>query len=90
LIALMARRRLLLQTGSTDLWSDPKGEFLAAVAAEPVHKLFGKKGPGTIVFPSANNESVLLNDLGYFMHDGGHGTFPDDWPRFIKFMKKFL
>ena len=47
LVALMAPRPLLLQTGSTDYWSDPKGEFLAAVAAEPVYKLFGKQGPGT-------------------------------------------
>jgi hypothetical protein len=90
LVALMAPRPLLLQTGSTDYWSDPKGEFLAAVAAEPVYKFFGKKGPGTNLFPAAKDESLLLNDLGYFMHDGGHGTFPDDWPRFLKFMKKFL
>ncbi len=33
LVALMAPRPLLLQTGDTDNWSDPKGEFLAAVAA---------------------------------------------------------
>jgi len=37
LVALMALRPLLLQTGDTDYWSDPKGEFLAAVAAEPVY-----------------------------------------------------
>lgn len=36
LISLIAPRPLLLQTGDTDNWSDPKGEFLAAVAAEPV------------------------------------------------------
>jgi len=39
LVALMAPRPLLLQTGTTDNWSDPKGEFLAAVAAEPVYEL---------------------------------------------------
>ncbi len=32
LVALIAPRPVLLQTGSTDYWSDPKGEFLAAVA----------------------------------------------------------
>ena len=31
LVALMAPRPLLLQTGNTDKWSDPKGEFLAAL-----------------------------------------------------------
>jgi hypothetical protein len=89
LVALMAPRPLLLQTGDTDYWSDPKGEFLAAVAAEPVYKLFGKKGPGTDVMPAAGDTS-LLNTLGYYMHKGGHGTVPSDWPIFVSYMKKYL
>ena len=42
LVSLIAPRPLFLQTGDTDLWSDPKGEFLAAVAAAPVYQLLGK------------------------------------------------
>jgi hypothetical protein len=90
LVALMAPRPLLLQTGSTDFWSDPKGEFLAAVAAEPVYKLFGEKGPGTSVMPAAGDTSLLLNRLGYFMHDGGHTVLAEDWTHFIAYMKKHL
>lgn len=89
LISLIAPRPLLLQTGSTDNWSDPKGEFLAAIAAEPVYKLFGKNGPGTTVFPAAGDTS-LLNPLGYYMHDGGHGVFPQDYDVFIEYINKFL
>jgi hypothetical protein len=89
LISLIAPRPLLLQTGSTDGWSDPKGEFLAANAASPVYKLFGKSGPNTDVFPAAGDTS-LLNTLGYYMHDGGHGVFPQDYDVFIKFMSKYL
>jgi hypothetical protein len=89
LVALMAPRPLLLQTGDTDYWSDPKGEFLAAVAAEPVYKLFNKQGPGTGVMPKAGDQS-FLNTLGYYMHSGGHGTLPSDWPIFINYLKKFL
>jgi hypothetical protein len=85
LVALMAPRPLLLQTGDTDYWSDPKGEFLAAVAGGPVFELLGKKSLGTDVMPGPGQP--VLNDLGYFMHKGGHGALPSDFEVFIKFMK---
>ena len=28
--------------------------------------------------------------LSYYMHDGGHGMIPSDWPVFIDFMKTYL
>ncbi len=86
LVALIAPRPLLLQTGNTDKWSDPKGEFLAAVAAEPVYKLFGKQGLGTDQMPAASQP--ILHDMGYMMHDGGHGMVPSDWDVYIRFMKQ--
>jgi hypothetical protein len=85
LVALMAPRPLLLQTGNTDDWSDPKGEFVAAVNGGPVYELLGKKSLRTDVYPPAGQP--ILNDLGYFMHDGGHGALPDDYKVFIRFMK---
>jgi len=88
LIALIAPRPVLLQTGNTDRWSDPKGEFLAAVAARPVFELLGKKGPETDQFPSAGQ--FVGDTLGYFMHAGGHGTIPSDWDQFLKFMEMHL
>jgi len=88
LVALIAPRPVLLQTGSTDSWSDPKGEFLAAVAAEPVYKLLGKDGLGTDVWPAA--KQPILHDIGYYMHDGGHGMVPTDWAIYVEFLKKHL
>lgn len=85
LVSLIAPRPLLLQTGDTDYWSDPKGEFDAAVAAAPVYELFGKKGLETTQWPAAG--TPILNDLGYFMHSGGHGTVPEDYDVYIDFMK---
>ena len=85
LISLMAPRPLLLQTGDSDNWSDPKGEFLAAVAAGPVYEFLGKKPLGTDVYPAPG--VPILNDLGYYMHAGGHGAMPSDYEIFIKFMK---
>lgn len=86
LVSLMAPRPLLLQTGDTDKWSDPRGEFLSAVAAEPVYNLLGKKGLGIDTMPDAG--VPILNDLGYFMHSGGHGALPADYDIFIQFMRK--
>ncbi len=88
LIALIAPRPLLLQTGSTDKWSDPKGEFLAAAAAGPVYKILGKQDLGTDVWPEA--KQPILHDLSYYMHDGGHGMVPTDWDIYIEFLRKHL
>jgi hypothetical protein len=85
LVALMAPRPLLLQTGNTDFWSDPKGEFVAAVNGGPVYELLGKKSLRTDIMPAAGQP--ILNDLGYYMHDGRHGALPADYAIFIKFIK---
>lgn len=85
LIALIAPRPLLLQTGSTDKWSDPKGEFLAAVAAGPVYRLLGKQDLGTTEWPQP--KQPILHDLSYYMHEGGHGMVPSDWDIYVQFLK---
>lgn len=86
LIALVAPRPILIQSGDEDFFSDPKGEFLAALAAEPVFKLFGKNGLGSAM-PDPGDRS-MLNTLGFYMHKGGHTVLPDDFDVFIEFMKK--
>jgi hypothetical protein len=88
LIALIAPRPLLLQTADLDFWSDPKGEFLAAVAAAPVYKLLNKDPLDTDQWPMP--KVPILHDLGYYMHDGPHGIVPSDWPIYLDFMKMHL
>jgi len=85
LVTLMAPRPVLLQTGDKDLWSDPKGEFLAAVAAGPVYRLLGKQGLETDQMPPAG--TPILHTIGYYMHAGGHGTIPSDWDQYLKFLQ---
>lgn len=88
LLALIAPRPVLLQTGDTDSWSDPKGEFLAAVAAGPVYKLLSKDGLDTDAWPAA--KIPILHDIGYYMHEGGHGMVPSDWDIYLQFLKMHL
>ncbi|MGH9666736.1 MAG: acetylxylan esterase [Bryobacteraceae bacterium] len=88
LIALMAPRSVMLQTGDSDRWSDPKGEFRAAVAAGPVYRLLGKQGLDVEKMPAAGEP--VLHDIGYYMHHGGHGALPADWDQFLKFIRLHL
>jgi hypothetical protein len=88
LVALVAPRPLLLQTGNSDYWSDPKGEFLAAVSAGPVYKLLGKDPLDTDVWPAA--KQPIFHDLAYYMHDGPHGMVPTDWGIYLQFLKMHL
>jgi hypothetical protein len=88
IIALVAPRPILLQTGSTDKWSDPYGEFLAAKAATPVFALLGQKGIEQYSLPATGKP--LMNTLGYLMHDGPHGVMPADWPVFLDFLDAHL
>jgi hypothetical protein len=83
LIALVAPRPAFITGGTHDSWSDPKGEFLACVAAGPVYKLLGKKDLGTDVMP-APDHGLMEGDIAFRLHEGGHTDLPD-WPVFIEF-----
>ena len=88
LVALIAPRPLLLQTGDTDIWSDPKGEFLAALSATPVYELLGRTGLETPLMPPAGR--LTGGTLSYFMHAGSHGSLPSDWAVFLEFLEREL
>jgi hypothetical protein len=86
LVSLIAPRPLLLQTGDTDIWSDPKGEFLAALSATKVYELLGESGLQTEQMPQPGQP--IGGTLSYYMHAGGHGSIPSDWEVFLRFMEE--
>ena len=88
LVALIAPRPLLLQTGSTDNWSDPKGEWLSLIEARKVYQLLGQDVPASDEMPAA--DQPIYSTLGYVMHDGGHDVMPQDWTYYLEFMKRHL
>lgn len=88
LISLVAPRPLLITGGTGDQWADPKGEFLACVAASPVYKLLGKKGISVTEMP-APDTSLTDGDLAFREHTGGHTDLPD-WPVFISFCERYF
>ena len=89
LIALCAPRPVFIGCGEKgDGWVDARGMFMAAVAAEPVYSLVGKKGMGTSTFPSAET-SLLDGEIGFRQHKSGHTPGPN-WPFFIEFASRYF
>jgi hypothetical protein len=84
LIALCAPRPVYVNGGLTDQWSDPKGEFLAMVAAGPVYRLLGSKDLGVTELPPLD-KPVTGGDLAFHYHSGGHMAVPADWKAFLDF-----
>jgi hypothetical protein len=84
LIALNAPRPVFITGGTQDQWADPRGEFLAEVAAGPVYRLLGKKDLGTSELPPLDTP-LISGDLGFNYHTGGHTITPADWQAFLEF-----
>ena len=90
LIALCAPRPVFITGGTADQWSDPKGEYLAEVAAGPVYKLLGKKDLGPADPNPPLDKPLTTGDLGFFYHTGGHAVLPADWAAFFPFADAHL
>jgi len=98
LIALCAPRPVFVGAGLStpngpgkprgDGWADPKGMFLAEVAAGPVYRLLGTKDLGTTEFPPIGS-SLIAGDLAFRQHPFGHTPTPN-WPAFLEFAGRYL
>jgi hypothetical protein len=89
LIALNAPHPVFITGGSLDQWADPRGEFLAEVAAGPVYRLLGKKDLGTDALPPLDTP-LITGDLGFHYHTGGHTITASDWKAFLEFADRHL
>lgn len=88
LLALIAPRPLYVASAQEDLWADPRGEFLAAVAAGPAWQLFGLKGIGTTEMPPVNHP--VGDTVRYHVRTGKHDITAYDWEQYLSFAAAHL
>jgi hypothetical protein len=83
LLALIAPRPLYVASAMDDQGSDPKGEFLSAVNAGNVYRLYGKKGLGITQMPPPDQS--VMHDIGYHVRSGKHDVTAFDWDQYLAF-----
>jgi hypothetical protein len=84
LLALVAPRALYVASADEDLWSDPRGEFLALAHTSPVYALWQEPAIAADAMP-ALEQPLVVGRRGYHVRRGTHNLTPYDWAQFTTF-----
>jgi fermentation-respiration switch protein FrsA (DUF1100 family) len=86
LIAMVAPRPVMLGNGWKDVWSDPNGVYRAAIGADPVYKLMGRRG----LVQNGMKDNHEAGEIEFFIRSGGHGVRVKDWEEMLGFLDRWM
>lgn len=81
LLALQAPRVLHVASAIDDRWADPRGEFLAAQAADEAWRFLGVRGLGVAAWPAVGR--AVGSRVRYHVRAGGHDITREDWTHYL-------
>jgi hypothetical protein len=84
LLGLVAPRPVYVASATNDRLADPKGEFLAALHAEPAYRLFGLSGLESAAWPPQPDKPIG-HTIGYHLRTGEHAITRYDWEQYLNF-----
>ncbi|BCS34540.1 acetylxylan esterase [Luteitalea sp. TBR-22] len=89
LLALVAPRALHVASAVDDRWADPRGEFLATLAADPAWRFLGGTGLGDVTeMPPV--DAPVGRRVRYHVRTGGHDINRYDWTQYLETAKSTL
>ncbi len=88
LVSLIAPRPVYIASAVDDGWADPRGEFLSAMHAGPVYKLFGCQGVGVSEMPPPGKP--VGDTVAYHIRAGRHALTDYDWLHYLDFADRHL
>ena len=87
LLSLTAPRNLYVASASDNIWADPKSQFLALIATNPIYKLYNLQG--LVSDNKLPNIGKQLKDgkIGYHIRKGWHYLSRFDWNMFMEYFQ---
>ena len=83
-ISLIAPRAVYIGSADTDLWADPRGEYLGLVHASPVFSLWNHAPMSCDNMPPLDTQ-IIHGPRAYHVRSGSHNLTLEDWNYYMDF-----